>query len=118
MERKQMYRSNDSVIFGVCGGIAEYFDLSPWGVRLVWVLLVIIGLPFTIVAYIALALLLKRKPLPQMPPYEEWRERAYTNSDRLRQVAERFEKLDRRLQRMESIVTSPQFRIERECNEL
>ena len=36
--RRRLYRSDDSVIFGVCGGIAEYFDLSPWGLRLVWVI--------------------------------------------------------------------------------
>lgn len=31
--RKKLYRSNDSVICGVCAGIAEYFNISPWVVR-------------------------------------------------------------------------------------
>lgn len=36
---KRLYRSRENrVISGVCGGIAEYFDLDPTLVRLLWVL--------------------------------------------------------------------------------
>ncbi len=33
----------DRIIFGVCGGLAEYFDISPFLVRLLFVLFVLIG---------------------------------------------------------------------------
>jgi phage shock protein C len=36
---KKLYRSrNNRMIFGVCGGIGEYFDVDPTLVRLVWLL--------------------------------------------------------------------------------
>jgi len=50
---KQLYRSKDKkVISGVCGGVAEYFDIDPAIVRIIWVA---IGLTFFgtgIIAYI------------------------------------------------------------------
>lgn len=37
---KRIYRSKeDRMICGVCGGIAEYFDLDPSLVRLGWIIL-------------------------------------------------------------------------------
>lgn len=33
---KQLTKSKDKKIFGVCGGIAEYFDIDPTLVRLAW----------------------------------------------------------------------------------
>jgi phage shock protein PspC (stress-responsive transcriptional regulator) len=37
--RKKFLRSNDRIIAGVCGGIADYFDADPTIVRLLYVLL-------------------------------------------------------------------------------
>lgn len=34
---KKLKKSKDKKIFGVCGGIAEYFDIDPTLVRLAWV---------------------------------------------------------------------------------
>ncbi len=40
--RKRLMRSwTDRKIAGVCGGLAEYFDLDPTLLRVVWVLLVL-----------------------------------------------------------------------------
>ncbi len=37
---KRLYRSKDKrIIFGICGGIGDYFDLDPVLIRLVWLLL-------------------------------------------------------------------------------
>lgn len=33
MVQKRLTRSNDRILGGVCGGIAEYFDLDPTLVR-------------------------------------------------------------------------------------
>jgi phage shock protein C len=55
-EPKRLYRSRqDKVIAGVCGGIAEYFNMDPVWIRLVAVLLVLahgIGILVYIVAWI------------------------------------------------------------------
>ncbi len=34
--QKKLYRSHNKKIAGVCSGIAEYFDIDPTIVRLVW----------------------------------------------------------------------------------
>ncbi|MCR4831285.1 MAG: PspC domain-containing protein [Pseudobutyrivibrio sp.] len=34
---KKLYKSSDKKICGVCGGIAEYFDVDPTVVRLLWI---------------------------------------------------------------------------------
>lgn len=42
--KKKLYRSTENrVIAGVCGGIAEYFDIGPTLVRLAWVLFCVLG---------------------------------------------------------------------------
>lgn len=40
---KKLYRSrSDAMIGGVCAGIAEYFDIDPTLVRLVWAILILV----------------------------------------------------------------------------
>ena len=44
MSNKRLYRSSTNyMLAGVCGGIAEYFDIDPTLVRLAWVILSCIG---------------------------------------------------------------------------
>ncbi len=40
---KRLTKSYDRKLCGVCGGIAEYFDVDPTLVRLLWVLLTCMG---------------------------------------------------------------------------
>ena len=41
---KRIYRSRqDRMVCGVCGGIAEYFDLDPSLVRLGWIIFSAMG---------------------------------------------------------------------------
>ncbi len=42
---RRLMRSHDRVLGGVAGGLAEYLDVDPTIVRLVWVLVVVFGLP-------------------------------------------------------------------------
>ncbi len=53
---RKLERSNDRVLGGVCGGIAEYLDFDPVAVRLGYVALTLFtafaGIPFYIVAWI------------------------------------------------------------------
>lgn len=42
--KKKLYKTQeDKKICGVCGGIAEYFDLDSTIIRLAWVLLTVFG---------------------------------------------------------------------------
>lgn len=59
--KKKLYKSEDNkMLCGVCGGIAEYFDIDPTIVRLIWILLVAcVG--GGIVAYIVCAFVFPNK---------------------------------------------------------
>lgn len=39
-EKKRLTRSNKGMIAGVCGGIADYLDIDPTIVRLVYILMI------------------------------------------------------------------------------
>ena len=36
MNGKKLYKSNNKKICGVCAGVAEYFNIDPTIVRLIW----------------------------------------------------------------------------------
>ena len=59
---KRLYKSNENrMIDGVCGGIAEYFNMDPTLVRLGWVLLCALG-GSGMIAYIIAAIIIPRNP--------------------------------------------------------
>ena len=65
---KRLYRSDDTVIAGVCGGIAEYFDFDPTLVRILTVFLVLAGVGVPILVYI-IAMVLMPKRTDEFPTY-------------------------------------------------
>ena len=59
---KRLYKSRDDrMLSGVCGGIAEYFDIDPTLVRLGWALFCALG-GSGILAYIVAAVIIPRNP--------------------------------------------------------
>ena len=53
--RRKLTRSRDKMIAGVCGGIAEYFQMDPTLIRVLYVLVSILSAAFPgILAYIIL----------------------------------------------------------------
>ena len=58
MEPKRLYKSKTNrVLFGVCGGLGEYFNIDPTIFRLILVLL-ICGAASGLVAYILAAIIM------------------------------------------------------------
>ena len=58
MQNKRLAKSrNDRKLCGVCGGFAEYLNLDPTVVRLIWVLLAIAA-GSGVLAYIVAALIM------------------------------------------------------------
>ena len=57
---KKLTRSEDRKLLGVCGGIAEYFELDPTIVRLLLVLFCLLG-GSGILAYIIAALIMPER---------------------------------------------------------
>lgn len=43
---KKLYRSPNRIIAGVCGGIAEYFDVDPTLIRVIYMILSIFSAAF------------------------------------------------------------------------
>lgn len=64
MENKKLYLSRtDKKISGVCGGIAEYFEIDSTLIRLLWVLATIFTVGFPgVIAYIVAAMVMPDKP--------------------------------------------------------
>jgi phage shock protein C len=73
--KRLMRSASDRKIAGVCGGIAEYFDIDSTIVRLIWVLLVILPIPLVpaFLGYFVAWLVMPKVPLhtsaePKHPP--------------------------------------------------
>ena len=68
--RRLTLSSADSKIAGVCGGIAEYFNVDPTIVRLIWAALSVIpgGFVGGIVAYLFAWIIIPKGPLPGTTP--------------------------------------------------
>ncbi len=58
---KRLYKSNDRKVCGVCGGIAEYFNIDPTVIRLLWVVFTLLG-GSGILAYIIAAVIMEDAP--------------------------------------------------------
>ncbi len=73
MERR-LYRSRSNrVIWGGCGGLADYFSMDPVLVRIIFVLLIFAN-GLGILAYIVMALLVPLEGSKAAPPRDTIRE--------------------------------------------
>lgn len=115
--RGGLYRSRSGRIFGVCKGIAEYFDFSVFWTRLIAVVLLFLtGFWPVIGLYFLAALLMKPEPvLPLLDEEERQFYNGYLHSRRgaLKNLKRRYQDLERRIQRMEDKVTSREFEWEK-----
>ena len=122
LERRRtgLYRSRTSLIMGVCKGVAQYFDFSVFWMRaLTVVLLLFSGIWPMLVVYIVAALLMKPEPvLPLETEEEQDFYNSYTTSRSmaLRRLKRIYDHLDRRIQRLESTVTTREYDWERRFN--
>lgn len=70
MSHKKLYRSEtDKVLAGVCGGLAEYFDVDSVLLRLIWVLVVVMSGIFPgVLVYLLAILIVPKKPITPTSP--------------------------------------------------
>jgi phage shock protein PspC (stress-responsive transcriptional regulator) len=66
--RTRLYKSDEPVFAGVCGGIAEYFELDPTLIRILAVIFVLAGFGLPLVAYI-IAMIVMPKRSGDYPGY-------------------------------------------------
>lgn len=117
----RLYRDREQgKIGGVCAGLAEYFGLDLTLVRV----LTFIGMlffPHLLLVYFALWVILPVRPHKlYRDDYEQdfWRGLRVSPAETLSEVRHRFRSADARLQRMERYVTSRNFGLDREFQDL
>lgn len=144
---KQLYRNPENArIAGVCSGVAEYFGLETWLVRI----LVVTGFfllagPFIFVAYIAAWFILDKKPVglknaSTQPVFSKGKGWTNPNGGQVKSpkvevktkvwqageppkqafhdIRNRFEKAEIRLRKMETYVTSREYQLNKEISRL
>lgn len=124
--KKQLLRDKrNGKVAGVCAGIANYFNIEVWLVRIVAITAIIFGHGFIAVLYIAMWVILDEKP-----PHSggrshdtiEVKTKVWQAGEApqvaYREISGEFGEMEQRLQKMERYVTSNAFKIDRELNRL
>jgi phage shock protein C len=111
--RNGIYRSRSGMLLGVCKGLAEHFDFSVFWTRVIaLIFLFVAGILPAIGLYLLAALLMKPEPvipLNNSAEKEFYDSYTYSRKGAVERLKRRFENLQRRIQRMEHIVTSAEY---------
>ncbi len=118
---RNLYRSADKGwLGGVCAGLAESYGQPIWLARIIFLTLFLFSGSLAVLLYLAGIFLLDRRQGPAVR--ESARKPAFDYgtpmSARLRQLNERMQAVDRRLQSMERYVTSSRYRFNKEFKDL
>ena len=140
-----LYRNTrDGKLAGVAAGLADYWDVEPWVARLIWIVLFLFTGTLALWLYVAAWILMAPRPSRQTfvgeqseeleyeeveveMEYDERRReyrprRAFRYSDstpvRLQTAQERLDAVLRRVEDMESYVTSRQYQLNKEFSRL
>ena len=115
-----LYRSRDGVLLGVCRGVAEYFDMSVFWLRMAVVLVFLLSGFWPVMgSYLVAAFFMKPNPVRPIETEDEQEfYDSYVNSPRsaAQRLKRQFENLERRIRRMESTVTGKDYEWERKFN--
>jgi len=108
-----IYRSREGSLFGVCKGMADHFDFSVFKVRAMTLLVMFLSgfWPITILYFIA-ALIMKPEPVVAIHSEEEqvfYDSYLSSRRDAVFRLKKKFDHLEHRIQRMEHMVTEPEF---------
>ncbi|MDE1149167.1 MAG: envelope stress response membrane protein PspC [Azospirillaceae bacterium] len=106
---------------GVCAGVADYFSVDAWLVRLGVILGLVFFFPATVIAYIVLAFVLKPQPNGLYTSREEevfWRSVTTRPDQTLAGLRAKFRDLDREIGSMETAVASREFDLRRQFKDL
>lgn len=133
--RKRIYRNTRKGRWlGVCAGVADYLEISPFAVRLLVVLAFFLSGGLALLAYLAAWLVMDKLPEHYLPAPQRQRDPAAQRAKRhnpppaeddlqdelqsrrgeIKYCARKLLALQTRLVRMEAYVTSRRFRLQRE----
>lgn len=107
------YRSRNSVLMGVCRGIAERFDLPVVWVRVAAVVMVFVsGFWPVIVLYFLAGFIIKPEPVTPIESQDEgdfYHNYVTSRKTAIRSLNSRFKSLEKKILRLEDTVTSREF---------
>lgn len=109
------------MIKGVCAGVADYFGISPWLVRIGTLILLF---SFTVPTIIVYFILVKMVPPRPAGLYETSEEEVFWTRVRVEPVGmvsnlrRQFRDMEKRLRDLETYVTSREFGLDREIKDL
>lgn len=143
---RRLYKNPDAAkVCGVCAGLAEYFDLETWVVRVITISFVLFSSGTAVLAYFFACFIMDTKPGtssnsrcfvvwpgkrehsssnsdPEQRRYsasvnDVWK-KGYTPAETLQKVEITFENIERKLQRLETYVTSNKYHLEKEFQKM
>lgn len=145
--KRKLYKNPDKAkLCGVCSGLADYFGLEVWVVRIIAISLLLFINGGVLVAYIVMCLVLDPKPgsqsnrgcfgrekkrhqytqpevvdeesRPYRPSVKEVWKAGTSPKDLFEKIENKFSNIEQKLQHIESFVTSKQFELEKEFRKI
>ena len=125
MNKKRLYRDpKNAKLGGVCAGIAEYFGIELWLVRL----LVFSAFLFTAGFFVVIAYAIAYFMLDEIPEKQQWQQNAYTKhrvkkkawqtgdsaQKILENISAELDQIQQKIEQLEDYVTSFEYKINKE----
>jgi phage shock protein C len=115
-----LYRSRHGIILGVFKGLADYYDFSAAWLRIIGVFVFLIsGIWPMVVLYLLAALIMKPEPVISLETPDEaefYSSYSHYREGAVNRMKRKYENLNRRIQRMEDIVTDNAYEWEQRLN--
>lgn len=116
----RLYRSDQRIVAGVVGGMANYFGWNVTMMRLLAVVLTLATFPLMLLVYVIAAFMIPRAPTePLYKDAEEeafWRTTTFKPQYSFGELRHRMRELESRLRGMEAYMTSPRYELDRELH--
>jgi phage shock protein C len=128
-QNKSLYRDpQQGKISGVCAGLANYFELEAWLVRIIVLSATLLGGGFLVIlAYVALSLMLEKQPEYYDQTMQAQREHKLKNrpwkqgtsaSQLVHNLDQDLSEVEDKVRHMEAYVTSESFRVNKAFRDL
>ncbi|HYE52259.1 MAG TPA: envelope stress response membrane protein PspC [Azospirillaceae bacterium] len=118
----RFYRNTvDGKLAGVCAGVADYFNIDAWVVRLAAVLGFFFFPPAVLLGYLIMAVVVKKRPAGLYGSKEEeafWRSVTTKPDQTLASLRAKFRDLDRQIASLEGFVSSREYDLHRQFRDL
>lgn len=129
MTHRELYKDPvNGKLTGVCAGLANYFGLEVWLVRILVISAALLGGSFLVLlAYVAMSLMLEKQPdnfVQAMKSKQEhslkskpWQQ-GQNAKDLITTLERDFDSMEHKVRDMEAYVTSEAFKVNREFSKL